>query len=82
MFVNMVLMCWFASTLKASWHTLHTADVSPSFRDYALCLKWGSWANGGLSCMVEVRRLRAVVRSTKERLRDSTGSSALAAQSE
>lgn len=36
MFANMVLMCWFASTLRASWRTLHTADVSRSFRDYAL----------------------------------------------
>ena len=43
----------------------------------------GSSANGGLSCMVKVRRLRAdCVCSTKERLHGSTGSSALAAQSE
>ena len=34
-------------------------SVSPSFRDYALCPKGGSSANGGLSCMVKVRRLRA-----------------------
>jgi hypothetical protein len=47
------------STLKASWHTLHTADVSPSFRDYALCPKWISSANGGLPCTVNPRRLRA-----------------------
>jgi hypothetical protein len=59
MFGNTVLMCWFASTLRASWRTLHTADVSPSFGDYALCPKWGSSANGGLSCMVKVRHLRA-----------------------
>src|SRR6266851_1317947 len=59
MFGNMVLMCWFASTLRASWRTLHTTDVSPSFGDYALYPKWGSSANGGLSCMVKVRRLRA-----------------------
>jgi hypothetical protein len=31
----------------------------PSFRDYALCPKWGSSASGGLSCMVKARRLRA-----------------------
>ncbi len=36
-----------------------SADVSPSFRDYALYPKWGSSANGGLSCMVKVRSLRA-----------------------
>jgi hypothetical protein len=59
MFGNMVLMCWFASTLRVSWRTLHTVDASPSCRDYALCPKWGSSANGGLSFMVEVRRLRA-----------------------
>jgi len=57
MFRNMVLMCWFASTLRASWRTLQAANVSPSFRDYALCPKWGSSANGGLYCMVKVRRL-------------------------
>jgi len=33
--------------------------VSPSFRDYALCPKWGSSANGGLSCTVKVRHLQA-----------------------
>jgi len=44
-----VLMCWFASTLRASWRTLHTTDVSPSFRDHALCPEWGSSAHGGLS---------------------------------
>ena len=57
MFGNTVLMCWFGSTLRASWRTRHPADVSPSFRDYALCPKWDSSANGGLSCMVRVRRL-------------------------
>jgi hypothetical protein len=56
---QMVLMCWFVSTLRVSWRTLHMADVSPSCRDYALCPKWGSSANGGLSFMVKVRRLRA-----------------------
>jgi len=44
---------------RVSWRTLHTADGSPSFRDYALCPKWGSSANGGLSCTVKVRHLRA-----------------------
>ena len=34
-------------------------SVSPSFRDYAPCPRWGSPANGRLSCMVKVRRLRA-----------------------
>jgi hypothetical protein len=56
---NMVLMSWFASTLRASCRTLHPADVSPSFRDCVLYPKPGSSANGGLSCMVNVRRLRA-----------------------
>src|SRR5882762_6240014 len=60
MFGNTVLMCWFASTLRASLRTLHTADASPSFRDYALWPKRDSSANGGLSCIVKVRRLRAV----------------------
>src|SRR2546428_7478615 len=59
MFGNMVLMSWFASTLRASWRTLHTADVFLFFRDYALYPKWGSSANGGLSCMVKVQHLRA-----------------------
>jgi hypothetical protein len=58
MFGNMVLMCWYVSTLRVSWRTLNTATVSPSCRDYALCPKWGSSANGGLSFMVKVRRLR------------------------
>ena len=43
-----VLMRWFASTLGVSWRTLYTADVSPSFRDYALCPKWGSGRMAGL----------------------------------
>ena len=38
MFGNMARMYWFASILRASWRTLHTADVFPSFLDYAL---WG-----------------------------------------
>jgi hypothetical protein len=58
-FGNMVLMCWFVSTLRVSWRTRHTADVSPCSRDYALCPKWGSSVNGGLSFMVKVRRLQA-----------------------
>jgi hypothetical protein len=59
MFGNLVLTCWFASTLRASWHIRHTADASPYMRDYALCPKWVSSANGGLSCRVKVRRLQA-----------------------
>jgi hypothetical protein len=67
MFGNMVRMCWFASTLRASSRTLHAADVSPFFSDYALCPKWGSSANDGLPCMVKVRCLRPIVCSTEER---------------
>src|SRR5713226_5499434 len=59
MFGATVLMCWFASILGASLRTLHTADVSPSFHDYARCPKRDSSANGRLSCVVKVRRLRA-----------------------
>src|SRR5713226_8920964 len=33
---NGVRMCWFASTLRASWHTHHTADVSLCFHDCEL----------------------------------------------
>jgi hypothetical protein len=44
---NRELMYWFASILRAVWRTLHTADGSASFRDYALCPKWASAANGG-----------------------------------
>jgi hypothetical protein len=82
MFGNMGLMFWFASTLRVSWRTLQTADVSLSFRDYALCRKWGSSANGGLSCMVNVRRLRAGCVQYERATARSTGSSALAAESE
>ena len=59
MFGNTVLMCWFASFLRASLRTLHMADVSPYFRDYELCPKRDSLANGAFSCMVKVWRLRA-----------------------
>jgi hypothetical protein len=59
MFGNTVLMCWFASTLRASWRTLPAADVFPSFRDYTGCPNRDSSPNGGLSCTVKVRRLRA-----------------------
>jgi len=84
MFGNRVPMCWFASTLRASSHTLHAADASPFFSDYALCPKWGSSANGGLSCMVKVRCLRVdcvqCERATA-RFNNSTGSSAPAMKS-
>jgi hypothetical protein len=59
LFGTTVLMCWFASILRASLRTLLTADVSPYFRDYARCPKRDSSANGAFSCMVKVRRLRA-----------------------
>jgi hypothetical protein len=58
MFGAMVLMCWFASTLRASSHTPRTADVSLCFHNCKLCQKWGSTANGGLSCMVKIPRWR------------------------
>ena len=82
MFGNMVLMCWFASTLRASWRTLHTTDVSPSFRDHALCPEWGSSAHGGLSAWSRFGVCGPVMWSSKERPRDSTGASVLAAQIE
>jgi len=46
MFGNMVLMCWFASTLRASWRTLHTTDVSqllPRSRTLSRVGQFGAW---------------------------------------
>src|SRR5215469_5178996 len=59
MFYNRVLTYWFGSILRASWRTPHTADGFAFFRDYAICPKWASSANGGLSCMVKARGLWA-----------------------
>ncbi len=55
---NMVLLYWFALTLRASCPTRHAVGVSLSFRDYALCPKQGSSASGGSSCTVRVVRLQ------------------------
>lgn len=60
----------------------YSADGSRSFRDCARCPRRDSSANGRLSCMVNVGVCGPVVCSTKERARDSTGSSAFAAQTE
>jgi hypothetical protein len=58
-FGETVLTCWFASTLRALWHTLQSADGYPSFRGYEICPRWGSSANGASFCTVESPRLRA-----------------------
>ena len=57
--IGAALTCWFASTLRASWHTPHEADVSPSFHDYEICSRWGNSENGTLSCMAEAQSFRA-----------------------
>jgi len=43
MFGNVVLTYWFASTLRASFRTLHPADAFRSLGDYVLCPKWGQF---------------------------------------
>src|SRR5580692_9823830 len=81
-FGNVVLMSWFVSTRRVSWRTLHTADISPpaaithfiqsgAVRRMAGCPSWSRFGIYG-----------PVVCSTKERLRCSTGSSAITAQSD
>ena len=67
---------------RVSWRTLHTADGSPSFRDYALCPKWGSSANGGLFCMGTIRRSPVVCVLCERATGRFTGPSAIAAQGE
>src|SRR6267378_205718 len=66
MFGNMVLMCWFASTLRASSRTLHTADASPSFRDYALWPKRDGSAFAG--CLCAVRKSACAIQQAHRRL--------------
>jgi hypothetical protein len=53
------LMCSFASTPRASWHTHRMADLWLCCRFCGLCQKRGNTANGELSCMVKTHRLRA-----------------------
>jgi hypothetical protein len=49
----MVLMFWFASTLRASWRTQHTAEVSPSFRDYSTLSKVGQFGEWRVAQAIE-----------------------------
>ena len=59
MYSARMLMYWFASTPRVSWHIRHTAGASACYHDCELCPKSGRPANGGLSCMVETPRLQA-----------------------